>query len=301
MGKITFKDLIGPMRAPFLILPPACVLLGVGTAYWTTGYVNPWYAVLALIGTLASHISVNAFNEYFDFKSGLDGMTQKTPFSGGSGTLQARPEMAHTALITAWAAFGLTGVIGIYFAMVRGLGIVPIGVLGLIIVYTYTNWITRDPVLCLLAPGLGFGTLWVMGTDFVLTGHYSWTAFAASLVPFFLVSNLLLLNQFPDVEADRQVGRRHFPILVGKEISSYIYTAFLALMYLSIITGIISHVLPAAALVGLLSLLLAVPAAVGTMRHAQDVGKLIPYMGMNVVVNIATPILVAVGLFIGRS
>ena len=49
------------------------------------------------------------------------------------------------------------------------------------------------------------GVTWV-GTDFALTGSYTWTAFLASLIPFFLVSNLLLLNQFPDVEADRSIG-----------------------------------------------------------------------------------------------
>jgi 1,4-dihydroxy-2-naphthoate polyprenyltransferase len=49
----------------------------------------------------------------------------------------------------------------------------------------------------------------VMGTDFVLTGEYSWTAFIASLVPFFLVSDLLLLNQFPDALPDQRIGRKN--------------------------------------------------------------------------------------------
>ncbi|MDZ7699102.1 MAG: hypothetical protein U5R49_19945 [Deltaproteobacteria bacterium] len=49
----------------------------------------------------------------------------------------------------------------------------------------------------------------------------------ASLVPFFLVSNLLLLNQFSDVAADESVDRRHFPILIGNRASSFIYNAFL--------------------------------------------------------------------------
>jgi len=32
-----------------------------------------------------------------------------------------------------------------------------------------------------------------------------------------LVNNLLLLNQFPDVDADKTVGRRHYPIAVGRK------------------------------------------------------------------------------------
>ena len=78
----------------------------------------------------------------------------------------------------------------------------------------------------------------VMGTDFVLTGEYSMTAFFASLTPFFLVSNLLLLNQFPDVEADNSIGRSHFPGVAGRRKSSFIYTAFVLMTYMSIICGV---------------------------------------------------------------
>jgi 1,4-dihydroxy-2-naphthoate octaprenyltransferase len=145
---------------------------------------------------------------------------------------------------------------------------------------------------------LGFGLLMVMGTDFVLTGHYSWPAFFASLVPFFLVSDLLLLNQFSDVEADESVGRRHYPILIGRKASSLIYGAFLLGAYVAIIAGWALGYLPAWALLGLLTLVLAVPTAIGAYRYAEDLEKLAPYMGLNVLLTVVTPILVAVGLFI---
>src|SRR5512143_700738 len=93
-----FKYLLGPMRLPFLILTPACVLLGVGTAIWVGGGVDVLQVIVVLVGGLAAHISVNAFNEYFDFKSGLDARTTRTPFTGGSGTLPARPDLAPPAL-----------------------------------------------------------------------------------------------------------------------------------------------------------------------------------------------------------
>ena len=292
------KDLLGPMRLPFLVLPPACVLLGIGTAVWSQGQINAWYAILAFVGAVAAHISVNALNEYYDFKSGLDLRTRPTPFSGGSGTLPANPEAARSALITCLVALGLTAVIGIFFLFVWGWALLPLGVLGLIVVFAYTNWITRSPLLCLIAPGLGFGLLMVMGTDFVLTGHYSWPALFASLVPTFLVSDLLLLNQFPDVEADESVGRRHYPILIGRKASSLIYGAFLLGAYLAIVAGWALNVLPAWALLGLLTLVIAVPTAIGAYRYADDVEKLAPHMGMNVLLTVLTPILTAVGLFI---
>ncbi len=61
------KHLLGPMRVPFLILTPACVLLGVGAASWSSGEVSILYLLLAFIGAVCAHISVNALNEYFDF------------------------------------------------------------------------------------------------------------------------------------------------------------------------------------------------------------------------------------------
>ena len=297
MGNL--RHLAGPMRVPFLILTPACVLLGVGTATWSSGEVSTLYLLLAFIGAVSAHISVNALNEYFDFRSGLDLMTERTAFSGGSGTLPGRPEMARSTLNTGLIAISITGLIGLYFLYIRGLYLLPVGILGLIIVSTYTIWITRYPILCLIAPGLGFGPLIVMGTHFVLTGEYSWTGFITSLVPFFLVSDLLLLNQFPDVEADQGVGRRHLPIVVEKQTSSIIYGAFLLSAYLSIVFGVCLEYLPKFTLLGLATIVIAMPTFVGVFRYAEDIKRLMPYMGLNVIINIATPLLVATGLFLG--
>ncbi len=297
MAKI--KDILGPMRVPFLLLPPVCVLLGVGSAVYSGVPLNYWHVLLVLIGALCTHISVNAFNEYDDYKSGLDARTQRTPFSGGSGTLQAKPEMAKTALATAVITLAIVALIGIYFTWLYGLALLPLGLLGIIIIVAYTPWLTRIPWLCLIAPGLGFGPLMVMGTDFALTGQYSWTAFLASLVPFFLVSNLLLLNQFPDVDADKTVGRRHFPILIGRRQSSYIFSTFLVLTYVSILGGVILGVLPIWCLLGWLTLIIAVPLLKASIEFADDIQKLVPFMAKNVLVNLLTPLLVAIGLFIG--
>jgi 1,4-dihydroxy-2-naphthoate octaprenyltransferase len=294
-----WKALLGPMRLPFVVLAPACVLVGLGTAYWTTGRINWVYFALVLIGAVSSHISVNAFNEYFDFKSGLDSRTQRTPFSGGSGVLQAHPELANGALAIAWIAFAITGLIGLFFVSVWGWRLIPLGIIGLCLLYGYTIWMAHNPVLCLLAPGLGFGPLMVVGTHFALTGSYAPAAFVGSLVPFFLVSDLLLLNQFPDVEADRSVGRRHFPITLGRKASAYIYIAFLIATYISITLGVAFGILPVYTLLGLLTLVLAVQVIRNVLTNSENVPALIPSLGQNVLINLLTPVLVAVGLFIG--
>jgi 1,4-dihydroxy-2-naphthoate octaprenyltransferase len=292
------KALLGPIRLPFLILAPACALLGAGTAIWTQGVSNPLHFVLAFVGAVAAHISVNALNEYFDFQSGLDFRTRRTPFSGGSGTLPANPRLARSALVIGLGAMALTALLGLYFLTVWGWALLPLGILGLVAIAAYTPWVTRSPLLCLLAPGLGFGLVMVMGTDFVLTGSYSWTAFIASLVPTFLVSNLLLLNQFPDVEADRTVGRRHLPIVAGRRTSSLVYAAFLLLAYLSIVAGVLLGLLPVLSLLGLLTLAVAVPTALNVYRYADDLEKLMPNLGLNVLITVTTPVLSAIGLLI---
>lgn len=293
------RNLLGPMRLPFIILTPVCVLLGYATAVWTSDGVDIFHAVLALIGAISAHISVNALNEYFDFKSGLDALTRKTPFSGGSGTLPENPDLSRQALSTGLIAFAITILIGMYFIYIKSLSLLPIGVLGLLIILSYTTWISHNPILCLIAPGIGFGLLMVMGTNLVLAGGYTWTAFIASLVPFFLVSDLLLLNQFPDVEADQAVGRRHLPIILGRRASSIIYGLFLLATYLAIVLGVWFEHLPKASLLGLGSVLLSVPAFLGAFTHAENISKLIPFMGLNVLINILTPVLVAIGLLVG--
>jgi 1,4-dihydroxy-2-naphthoate octaprenyltransferase len=273
--------------------------LGLGAAVWTAGRVSAFHFVLALVGAISAHISVNVLNEYFDFKSGLDAQTERTPFSGGSGTLQEKPGLANQALGTGLVSLVITALIGLYFLYLRGVLLLPLGLLGMLVILVYTIWLTHNPLVCLIAPGVGFGPLMVMGTSFALTGEYTWTAFVASLVPFFLVNDLLLLNQFPDVEADQRVGRRHFPIAVGRQTSSLVYGAFLLLAYVTIVLGVVFAYLPKLSLAGLLTLVIAAPVAVGAYRHANEIKRLTPLLGANVVINILTPLLVAAGLFVG--
>ncbi|MBN2060926.1 MAG: prenyltransferase [Deltaproteobacteria bacterium] len=289
--------LSGPMRLPFLILTPACVMLGLGTAVRETGNIDVLYLLLSLIGAISSHVSVNAFNEYFDFRSGLDFSTKRTPFSGGSGTIPENPGAAKYTIVTAIISTLIILFTGLFFLSIWGAGIIPLGILGLGLIFFYTPWLTRNPYLCLVAPGLGFGPLMVMGTYFVLTGEYSLSSFFASLVPFFLVNNLLLLNQYPDTEADKGVGRRTLPVVWGKRTSSVIFSLFMAMAYISIIVGIQLGHLPKLSVIGLLTLFLGVPACIGSFRYPDDIEKLTPYLMMNVIINIATPVLVAAGMF----
>lgn len=292
------KIITGPMRVPFLILTPVCVGLGIGTALWERGTVSYLDAIIVLIGALSAHIGVNVLNEISDFSSGLDLHTKRTPFSGGSGTLPGHPESLGTTRITALISLILVIAVGIYFIASRGWQLLPLGAAGLAVVVSYSIYLVRYPLLCLIAPGLGFGPLMVVGTHYALTGTYSVSAFVASLVPFFLVSDLLLLNQFPDVDADRAVGRRHLIIAADKRVGSLVYSLFLILTYITIALGVLLDFLPTMTLLGLAALLPATLAMFGALRHNDNVTKLLPFMGMNVLINMATPMLMTAGLLL---
>lgn len=295
----TLAHVAGAVRPNFMVLTPLCVLLGVAAALLDAGRVDVADALVALLGGVLAHAAVNLLNEYDDFKSGLDAITVRTPFSGGSGTLPAHPEAAQATLLAGVLSVAGTFLVGVYFAWARGMAIIPLGLLGLAIIVAYTPWITRHPLVCLLAPGLGFGPLMVMGTAFVLTGHYAASAAWASLAPLFLVSELLLINQFPDIEADRKVGRHHLPILVGRVRCSHIYVAFLLAAFAAIAAGPLLGLLPAWSLLGLLPLPAALFLARGVLRHAGDDRALVPYLGLNVAVILGTTALYAGGILLG--
>ncbi len=292
------RYILGPMKVPFLILTPMCILVGISTAMWSGARIDILSVVLIIIGAVCAHISVNALNEYCDFKSGLDFKTQRTPFSGGSGALQERPDKAGWALATGVVSLVLCFTIGMYFVFTVGVLLLPLGLLGIALIVFYTQWITKRPIVCLIAPGLAFGPLMVLGTHFVLTGSYSLTALLASLIPGFLVSDLLLLNQFPDVEADETVGRRHLPILLGRRNVARIYILFLAASYFPLFLGYALGVFPVHVFFALATTVIAVQTARGVLRYSEEMKSLVPYLGRNVIIDLATPALFAIGLMI---
>ena len=296
MAKV--KTWLMEIRAPFLLVTLISVLVGVSVVVHESHPINALYLALALIGALLSHIAVNVFNEYFDYKSGVDFKTMKTPFSGGSGVLPAGLLNPRSVFILGVVCIAAIIAIGGYFIYAQGPLIIPVGVVGILTVYFYTTHMTRSPLLCAVAPGLGFGPLMVMGTYFALTGTYSLAAGLASLVPAFLVSNLLLLNQFPDVEADASVSRRHFPITIGRERSSVIYAALIFAAYLALIIPALLRVLPYLALLGLVTLPLGVLVVMGVRRYHDQIERLIPVMGRNVILTLLLPMLMAIGIIV---
>jgi len=290
-------------RPAFLLLVPACFIVGISVAaYKSTDYSpNAFHIGLAFLGALLAHISVNVLNEYSDYKTGIDFNTSKTPFSGGSGILPAGLLSPRKVQLFGISCLIGVGAIGIYFVYEYTWRIIPLGLLGIIVIYFYTTHLTKDPILCAIAPGLGFGPLMVLGTNFAQTGQYTLAAGMASMIPGFLVSNLLLLNQFPDVEADRAGARRHLLITRGRQSSARVYAALIIATYLWLIASVVFKILPVTALLGLLTLPIALKTIRGVLKNFDNMDNLIPFMGQNVMIVLLTPLLVGVGILLGMA
>ena len=198
------------IRPQFLLLSVVLVLLGTSIAVYN-GYFNALYFILALVGLVLLHISVNVLNNYFDYKSGIDKETKKTPFSGGVDVLvdgTINPSKAYGVGLATLAA-GL--LIGVYFFYNVGWALLPLVAVGVFSVYFYTPVLSKLHIGEVFA-GLGLGTLPVMGAYFIQAGVFNLPALVAAIPSWVLTHNLLLLNEFPDAEADKEGGRRHIVI-----------------------------------------------------------------------------------------
>ncbi|GAA0846690.1 1,4-dihydroxy-2-naphthoate octaprenyltransferase [Marinobacter szutsaonensis] len=283
-------------RPNFLVLAPLCAGLGVAVAWQQGGSPALIDTLLVFIGALLAHAAVNLFNEYEDFVSGLDMITRRTPFSGGSGALPEVPSAAKGVLAAALGTLGLVAAIGLYFLWLRGLPMLVLGVAGIVLVLTYTRWITRRPILCLLAPGLGFGPVMVLGAIVALGGRIDTSALLVTLVAQCLVSELLLINQIPDADADQKVGRRHLVITMGRTAAARLVAVLLLGSYVPVLAGVLLGGLPVWSALSLVTL----PVSLWISRQLPLVldnpERLNAVLGTNVAVLLSTLALLIAGL-----
>jgi len=283
-------------RPNFLVLAPLCVGLGV-TIAWKQGEPPAIIdTLLVFVGALLAQAAVNLLNEYEDFVSGLDLFTQRTPFSGGSGSLPEVPSAAKGVLVAGIGTLALVIAIGCYFLWLRGLPMLVLGGAGVVLIVTYTRWITRSPLLCLLAPGMGFGPIMVLGTLIALGARLDATAVAASVVSLLLVSELLLINQIPDADADRKIGRKHLVITQGQQAAARLVALMLAGSYLTIALSIASHWFPLWTALALATAPAALWISLQLPAAIQKPERLNGVLGINVATLLATLALLIVGL-----
>jgi 1,4-dihydroxy-2-naphthoate octaprenyltransferase len=284
----------GVARAPFLLLPVTLVASGAAAAAYDDR-AAVLASLLALIGLVALHAAVNAFNEASDMKTGIDLHTSRTPFSGGSGTLPSGALSVNGAIGVGVVGSTIGLVIGLYFVWRLGWWpLVPIMALGALSVLIYTHVFARSGVGEVFA-GLGLGLLPVVGTALVQHGVIGPAAWAAGIPAFLMTFNLLLLNEFPDEQADRVGGRRNLVLLLGRQTAARVYALAAVATPLAIAVAVLLGACPALALIALLPFWFVVPAIRWAVSLPHD-GVPIRALAGNVIWNLATNTLLAIGL-----
>ncbi len=274
-----------------LLLSLLTSLVGVAVAA-VGGPVKPGYAALSVLGTILVQASVNLVNDYFDFSSGIDQETVKTPFSGGSKLLvsgRVSPRGVLTlGLATAAAAAG----IGIYLALVVSLYLFLLAAFGGIAIILYSRVIVRVPMAAEPFVMLSF-ILEGIGCYIVAHGGVSGLALAAFvIVPAGMLGGItLLVNEVPDTPVDAKHGRRHAVVLLGtmRKVSGY-YLALMATTYVVLLAGVFTGAIPSRFLTGLLTLPIALYVALGILRYsgpqgyertmATQAGGVVLYLGL---------------------
>ena len=224
-------------------------------------------AVLSIIGIICAHIFGNLYNDYFDVKSGTDENNNEyfnvgdksiilrgAQISGGSRaielgliTLKKTKFLGNLMIIIALSCIILLSV-NIYFQTgsfdnIYGVGL--IGFLGLFLAYFYT----AEPLKFSSRKGLGeltifltFGPLLTLGSFFAMSNTSIEISFQL-LQNFVLIgiplglltTNILLINQFPDLKSDKKSNKINLVVLFGKKYSRWLYLVNLFVIYITTI------------------------------------------------------------------
>ncbi|MCI4410454.1 MAG: prenyltransferase [Thiotrichales bacterium] len=285
-------------RPPFLLLVPIMIVLAAAQVHAEGQHLhNVWLVVLSASTAAAAS---NLLNEFFDFASGLDQQTRATPFSGGSKALVERPMML-TAVkwlgllllsVSVWSGFALVAQVGWPLLL--------LGLLGVALVVAYTPIINRIPLLCLWAPGVGYGFVIFLGAYWSMGGSLDGQGIMLAPMLILLVSALLLLNQFPDADADALVGRRHAVIAWGRRRAWQLFVSLHLLSYGWLLFAVMVGGLP----YQLLHVLVLLPASLWVSWRSysfiqQEVN--IPVLAVNVAVVLLFPALLALSLFVSNG
>src|ERR1700733_8885322 len=214
-------------RPPFFIASIMPVLIG--SAWASTSYhlFNGLLFGLALAATVLAHAAANVYNDVGDDVIGADADNTDRiyPYTGGSRFIQtgllSRRQMTCLALGLAAAAI----ILGVLLAALRGPGVILLGVIGLALGLLYSL-----PGAQLSARGIGeaavaisFGVLPVLGSVWLQAGTIDWGALLVCLPVSAWAAAILIINEVPDIEADRRAQKRTLVVRWGAGGARWIY------------------------------------------------------------------------------
>jgi 1,4-dihydroxy-2-naphthoate polyprenyltransferase len=235
-------------RPPFLIASVLPVL--VGTAWASTAFhrFDGILFALALAAILLAHAATNVYNDVSDDTIGADeGNTDRIyPFTGGSRFIQtgllSRAEMRRLAIALCIGAL----LVGTILAALRGTGVILLGVAGLLlgILYSLPGAQLSARGIGEAAVGLGLGVLPVLGAVWLQSGVIDFGALLLCVPVSCWVTAILVINEVPDVDADRRAHKRTLVVRWGETGARTIYRSLTAIAFGACAVAIALHVLP---------------------------------------------------------
>ena len=205
-------------RLPFLTGSLLPVAVATALAYLTDHTWNFLFFGLTALGVAALQVGANLINDYYD-SFGSDPLNRNfTPFSGGSRVIQDGRMSPVQVRTLAYLMLGL--------GVGCGLGLIYLGRPWVALASACWVWraalfYSASPVQ-LMSGGLGeiliflaFGPLLTWGAYYVQTGKLSLVGAAVSLPLAFLITAIIWINEFPDLEADLAAGKHHLVARLG--------------------------------------------------------------------------------------
>lgn len=251
---------------------------------------------LMLIATILIQSATNMFNEYYDFKRGLDSHESV----GIAGAIVRNGMSPRLVLTIALIFYGIAAVIGIIITINSSWWILIIGAVSMAVGYLYTGGpfpISWTPFGEIFA-GFFMGTVIIMITFYIHTGTLHVFPLLMSIPPAITIGLLNMANNIRDRRKDKESGRKTFVILVGKPFAvmtsaALLLFSYIFLIYIAFFTAMGS--------VFLLIPLLSVPLAIKTimlMSKGDTPIELIPAMASMGKLNTIMGLLLTIGLII---
>lgn len=262
---LTWRLLWRMTRPAFLLLTVVACVLGTSTAAACGCGLDLPLALEATGLAVLAHAAGNVLNDLHDAKSGADAANTLgiAPFTGGSRLIQSGATSERQTAELARALLVLLVPTGLLLALRVDSGwIVLLGAAGMSLAWAYSA-----PPLRLMSRDLGEVTVavvWflvVIGADLVQRRQFFLIPASVALNFSLLVAALLLINGFPDAQADAQVGKRSGVVRLGPTAASLVYLGLVFGAHLWLIVSVLLLVPPPQALWGLLSAPLSLSAA----------------------------------------
>jgi 1,4-dihydroxy-2-naphthoate polyprenyltransferase len=272
------------LRLPFLTGSLYPVLVGTALAYWAHRAWHPGLLGLTLLGVACLHLGANLLNDYHD-AFGSDPLNlHATPFSGGSRVIQRQELSPETVRKMAYAFLGLGALCGLGLIAHGRPWVALIGLVGLAAAYFYSAspWPLMNLGLGEFAIFLAFGPPLSWGAYYVQSGHFATVGAAAGLPLGFLITAILWINQFPDLDADLAAAKRNLVTRLGLRRSRRVYAALMLAPFASLFLLMEVWRLPDLILAALLPLPLAVQAIRLARRTPPTEPEFIPAQALTI-------------------